>query len=136
MSRNRNRNRKPFERPRMANPPSTPGITQPQTFTKNPAPKGGRVRVIPLGGLEEIGENMMVVEYEGPGSAAGGDIVIVDMGLMFPTEKMPGIDFVTPDTPSLQRNRHRIRGAIIPHGPLDHPGAIPYVLDKVGNPPI
>lgn len=138
MSRNRSRsrNRKSFERPPMANPPSTPALGKTRDLPSAPPPKGGRVRVIPLGGLEEIGENMMVVEYEGPGSAAGGDIVIVDMGLMFPTEDMPGVDFVIPDTTYLQRNRHRIRGAIITHGHLDHTGAIPYVLEKIGNPPI
>lgn len=120
----------------MANPPVTPGVKPPKDLPHTPPPKGGRVRVIPLGGLEAIGENMMVVEYEGPGSAAGGDIVIIDMGLMFPTEDMPGIDFVIPDTSYLQRNRHRIRGAIITHGHLDHTGAIPYILDSIGNPPI
>lgn len=132
----RKHNRKPFPRPPMSNPPATPAISASRGFANTPAPKGGRVRVIPLGGLEEIGENMMVVEYEGPGSTAGGDIVIVDMGLMFPTEDMPGVDFVIPDTSYLQRNRHRIRGAIITHGHLDHTGAIPYVLEKIGNPPI
>jgi ribonuclease J len=120
----------------MVNPPSTPGLAGAHEFPTTPAPKGGRVRVIPLGGLDEIGENMMVVEYEGPGSAAGGDIVIIDMGLMFPTEDMPGIDFVIPDTTYLQKNKHRIRGAIITHGHLDHTGAIPYVLERLGNPPI
>jgi ribonuclease J len=120
----------------MANPPVTPGIKPLKPLPHTPPPKGGRVRVIPLGGLDEIGENMTVVEYEGPGSHAGGDIVIIDMGLMFPTEDMPGIDFVIPDTSYLQRNKHRIRGAIITHGHLDHTGAIPYILDRIGNPPI
>jgi len=87
------------------------------------------LRVIPMGGIEEVGENMTVLEY-------GDDLVIVDMGLAFPDETMPGIDYIIPDTKWLEQNKKRIRGVIITHGHLDHIGAIPYILPKIGDPPI
>jgi ribonuclease J len=87
------------------------------------------LRVIPMGGVEEIGENMTVFEY-------GDDLIIVDMGLAFPDETMPGIDYIIPDTQWLEQNKKRIRGVIVTHGHLDHIGAIPYILPKLGDPPI
>ena len=87
------------------------------------------LRVIPLGGLEEVGKNMTVIEY-------GDDMIIVDMGLMFPNEDMPGIDYVIPDVSYLTENKAKIRGAIITHGHLDHTGAIPYIYEKIGSPDI
>jgi ribonuclease J len=87
------------------------------------------VRVIPMGGVEEIGENMTVFEY-------GDDLIVIDMGLAFPDDSMPGIDYIIPDTTWLEQNRKRIRGVIITHGHLDHIGAIPYILPKLGDPPI
>jgi len=88
-----------------------------------------RLRVIPLGGVEEIGKNMTVFEY-------GHDIMIVDMGFMFPDEAMLGIDYVIPDVTYLEDKKDRIRGVVITHGHLDHIGAIPYIIGKVGSPPI
>ena len=87
------------------------------------------LRVIPMGGVEEIGENMTVFEY-------GDDLIIIDMGLAFPDESMPGIDYIIPDTQWLEANKNRIRGVVITHGHLDHIGGIPYILPKLGNPPI
>lgn len=92
-------------------------------FSKN------SLRVIPLGGLEEIGRNMTVFEY-------GSDIIIVDMGLMFPEEDMPGIDYIIPDISYLKGREANIRGVIITHGHYDHIGAIPHLIEKLGNPPI
>ena len=89
---------------------------------------GKKLRIIPLGGLHEIGKNMTVIEY-------GDDIIIVDCGLGFPDEEMPGIDLVIPDTTYLEENADRIRGLVLTHGHEDHIGAIPYVLRKI-NPPI
>lgn len=87
------------------------------------------LRIIPLGGVEEVGKNMTVIEY-------GNDILIVDMGLAFPDETMPGIDYVIPDTKYLQERRRNIRGVLVTHGHLDHIGAAPYVLPMLGDPPI
>jgi len=94
-----------------------------------PSPKTPGLKVIPVGGVEEIGENMTLFEY-------GDDIIVVDMGFAFPDEDMPGIDYVIPDTKYLQENKSKIRGVIITHGHLDHIGAVPYILPKIGDPPI
>ena len=87
------------------------------------------LRVIPLGGLEEIGRNMTIFEY-------GQDIIIVDMGLQFPDEDMPGIDYLIPDVSYLKGKEKNIRGVLITHGHYDHIGAIPHLMEKIGNPPI
>ena len=86
-----------------------------------------RLRIIPLGGLEEVGKNMMVFEY-------GDDIVVVDAGLMFPDDSMLGVDLVIPDVTYLEDRREHVRGYIITHGHEDHTGALPYVLPKVPAP--
>lgn len=87
------------------------------------------VRIIPLGGVEEIGRNMTIVEY-------GNDIVVIDAGLEFPMEETPGIDYIIPNTKYLEARKHKIRGLIISHGHLDHVGAIPYLIERLGLPPI
>lgn len=87
------------------------------------------LRIIPMGGVEEVGENMTVLEY-------GDDLIVIDMGLAFPDETMPGIDYIIPDTKWLEQNKKRVRGVIITHGHLDHIGAIPYILPKIGDPPV
>lgn len=87
------------------------------------------LRIIPLGGLEEVGRNMTVFEY-------GDDIIIVDMGLQFPEEDMPGIDYIIPNTAYLKDKKEKIRGVIITHGHYDHIGAIPHSIARLGNPPI
>lgn len=89
----------------------------------------GNIRIIPLGGVEEIGRNMVAVEY-------GNDIVIVDCGFQFREEETPGIDYILPNTKYLEDRMDRIRGMVITHGHLDHIGGIPYIIDKIGYPPI
>ncbi|AKM84166.1 TPA: hypothetical protein DCZ46_04170 [Candidatus Campbellbacteria bacterium] len=87
------------------------------------------IRVIPLGGAEEVGQNMIIVEYE-------DDILIFDCGFQFVSEENPGIDYIIPNTKYLEANKHKIRALILTHGHLDHIAAIPYIIDKIGNPPI
>src|SRR3989344_2955965 len=89
----------------------------------------GNLRIIPLGGVEEIGKNMTAIEY-------GNDIIIVDCGFQFREEETPGIDYIIPNTRYLEERKDKIRGMFITHGHLDHIGAIPYVMGLIGNPPI
>src|SRR3990167_4283683 len=87
------------------------------------------LRIVPLGGQEEVGRNMTVFEY-------GDDIIIVDMGLQFPEEDMPGIDYIVPNTNYLVGKEKKIRGVVFTHGHLDHIGAAHILLEKLGNPPV
>ncbi len=86
-----------------------------------------KLRVIPLGGIEEIGKNMTAIEY-------GNDIIVVDCGSMFPKEDLYGIDLVIPDVTYLEKNADKLRGFVITHGHEDHIGAIPYVFKQVNAP--
>ena len=89
--------------------------------------KQQKLRIIPLGGLGEVGRNMMVYEY-------GGEILIVDTGLMFPENDMLGIDYIIPDIQYLRERRQQVRGIVITHGHEDHIGAIHHVIVEVNAP--
>ncbi|MBR2704019.1 MAG: ribonuclease J [Clostridia bacterium] len=89
--------------------------------------KKSKLKVIPLGGLEEIGKNITVFEYE-------DEIILVDCGLEFPEENMLGVDMVIPDVTYLEKNVDKVKGLVVTHGHEDHIGSIPYVLKKVNMP--
>lgn len=92
-------------------------------------PIGDSVRVIPLGGVEEIGRNMTAIQYK-------DDIVVVDCGFQFKEDETPGIDYILPNTKYLEDNKDKIRAMVVTHAHLDHIGGIPYIMDLIGNPPI
>ena len=87
------------------------------------------IRIIPLGGVEEIGKNMTAIEY-------GNDIVVIDIGFQFKDENTPGIDYILPNSKYLEERSERVRAVIITHGHLDHIGGIPYIMPRIGNPPL
>jgi len=92
-------------------------------------PEKGVIRVIPLGGVEEIGKNMTAIEI-------GEDIIVIDAGMHFSNEATPGVDYVIPNTTYLEERKDKIRALIITHGHLDHIGGVPLVLSRIGNPPV
>lgn len=100
-----------------------------KTVRTGSRPTKGILRYVPLGGFEEIGRNMMFFEYE-------NEIIIIDAGIQFPEEETPGIDYIIPNTSYLESKKENIKALIITHGHYDHIGAIPYILDKIGNPVI
>jgi ribonuclease J len=88
-----------------------------------------KLRIITLGGLEEVGRNMTLLEYD-------KDIIVIDMGLQFPEEDMLGIDYIIPNTAYLEGREDWVKGVIITHAHYDHIGAIPHLVGKIGNPPL
>lgn len=94
-----------------------------------PPLKDGDIRVIPLGGVEEVGRNMTCIEYK-------NSIVIIDAGLQFREINTPGVDYLLANTKYIEDRKHKIKAIIITHGHLDHIGGIPYIIEKLGNPPI
>ena len=108
----------------------TPAVTVDPTKNEKKNKKGaerGTLKVMCLGGLQEIGKNMTVIEY-------GEDLLVVDCGMAFPDEEMPGVDLVIPDISYLVQNAHRVRGILITHGHEDHVGAAAYVLAQLRVP--
>ncbi len=86
-----------------------------------------RLRIVPLGGLDEIGKNMTVIEY-------GDDMIVIDAGLMFPDDDHPGVDLILPDYTYIVKNAHKLKGIVITHGHEDHTGALPYLLKDLDAP--
>ncbi len=88
---------------------------------------GDNIRIIHLGGVEEIGRNMSLVEYK-------DEIIVIDMGFQFKEDYAPGIDFILPNTKYLEDRKDKIKAVVVTHGHLDHIGGMPYILGKIGNP--
>ncbi|HEX7259738.1 MAG TPA: ribonuclease J [Candidatus Saccharimonadia bacterium] len=97
--------------------------TQVKERKANQITREPKIRIVPLGGLGEVGKNMMAVEYD-------NDMIMIDMGFAFPDELQPGIDYIIPDTTYIEKNIHKLRGIVITHGHMDHIGAAGYVLPK------
>jgi ribonuclease J len=123
----RGRNNRP---PRsMVGPKFDTTVTGKRETDHIPPLKDGDVRIIHLGGVEEIGRNMSMIEYK-------DSIVIVDCGVQFTETHTPGIDFILPNTRYLEEHKHKIKGVLVTHGHLDHIGAIPYIMPRIDNPQI
>ncbi|MFA6389697.1 MAG: ribonuclease J, partial [Patescibacteria group bacterium] len=108
---------------------STGRLATPPAFAGSKTAEAEKLKIIVLGGLEEVGRNMTLIEYD-------KEIIIIDMGLQFPEEDMPGIDYIIPNTAYLEDKLDWIKGVIITHGHMDHIGAIPHLMGKIGNPPM
>lgn len=122
--------RKPYNRP-VFRLPGRRFMPIPTPFrAKNEVEDTSRLlRYIPLGGLEEVGRNMSFFEYR-------DEIVIIDIGIQFPEEETPGVDYILPNIEYLIPKKQNIKAVVLTHGHLDHIGAVPYLIEKLGNPPI
>jgi len=89
--------------------------------------KQANLKIIPLGGLGEVGRNMMILETQ-------GKILILDMGFRMPEEDMPGIDYIVPNISCLQGRKKDVLGVVFTHGHYDHIGAVPYLIEKIWHP--
>ena len=130
--RGKSRNKFNDRRPKLATQRRLPptGIHEGKMGTpKDVEASDDTLKVIPLGGLGEIGKNMYVLEYK-------DDIIVIDAGIKFPEENMPGIDWLIPNTKYLETKTQNIRGLILTHGHMDHVGAVPYLQQRLGNPDI
>ncbi len=129
-----NRNRRHTQR-RRSN--TSPALTHRMTFTneKNPVipeiKDEDTIRIITVAGVEEIGRNMNIIETK-------DDIIVIDAGFQFvsPESNAPGINYILPNTQYLEERKHKIRALVVTHGHLDHIGGIPFLIERIGNPPI
>ena len=129
----RSSNRRPDRRRSMTSPALTqrPTIRDPKVTHIPALTDPDTVRIIPLGGVEEVGKNMTAVE-------TADDILIFDAGFQFVSSEndAPGVNYILPNTQYLEENKHKIKGLVITHGHLDHIGGIPFLIERIGNPPI
>lgn len=124
---NRGRNNRPSRS--MVGPKFDTTVSTKRETDHLPPLKDGDIRIIHLGGVEEIGRNMSMIEYK-------DTILIVDCGVQFTETTTPGIDFILPNTRYLEEHKHKIKAVLVTHGHLDHIGAIPYIMPRIGNPQI
>ena len=132
-----NRNRRRGGHPQRRRRDTAPALTHRLSITTDKHPiipevtDEDTVRVIPVSGVEEIGRNMIIVETK-------DDIIVVDAGFQFVSEEnnAPGVNYILPNTQYLEERKHKIRGLVITHGHLDHIGGIPFIMERIGNPPI
>ena len=89
--------------------------------------KKNKLKIIPLGGLDEIGKNMTILEY-------GNEMIMVDCGMSFPDDDMPGVDLVINDISYVEKNRAKLKGIFLTHGHEDHIGGLPYFLKQINVP--
>ncbi|MDP3836588.1 MAG: ribonuclease J [bacterium] len=115
------------KRRRFGSPTRPNSFVKSEKFVKND--KGDYVKIMVLGGLEEVGRNMTLIE-------CNREIIIIDMGLQFPEEDMPGIDYIIPNVTYLRDKIDWIKGVVITHGHYDHIGGIPHIMGEIGNPPM
>jgi len=125
--------RRPLRKSQTQSAPLTHRTTarDPRVASVPPLTDEDTVRIIPLGGVEEVGKNMTVVETK-------DDILIFDAGFQFVSseEEAPGVDYILPNTHYLEERRDKIKGLVVTHGHLDHIGGIPFLLERLGNPPV
>ena len=121
--------RPPIRNRKNSGPKFETKISEATEIAHIPALAEDSIRIINLGGVEEIGRNMSCIEYK-------DSIVIVDCGFQFSESTTPGIECILPNTRYLEENKHKIKGMLITHAHLDHIGAIPYILPRIGNPKI
>jgi ribonuclease J len=100
----------------------------PTNYLKNNK-SDGEIRIVPLGGMEQVGENLMFIEW-------GDDIVVIDTGISFPSAEHLGVDVLIPDISYLIKNKHKIKGVIYTHGHLDHIGGVPHIIPALDYPPL
>ncbi|PIT91264.1 hypothetical protein COU17_01390 [Candidatus Kaiserbacteria bacterium CG10_big_fil_rev_8_21_14_0_10_49_17] len=125
----RNANRRGARKPHERRPSASPYTTPKKKDDVVPPVEADTVRIIPLGGVEEVGRNMALVE-------TAEDMVVIDVGFQFVAEDAPGVDYILPNTRYIEERKEKLRAVIITHGHLDHIGGIPYIMDRIGNPPI
>ncbi len=118
-----------MDRPRGASSAPRAHVGEKKVADKIPPLAPDTIRIIPLGGVEQIGQNCTMIEYN-------NDIIVIDLGFQFQDEATPGIDYILPNTKYIEEHKSKIRAVLITHGHLDHTGGIPYIMPRIGNPPI
>lgn len=125
----KSKSNKRYSMPRSRPTVGSASATKPGSQKEIPEVTGDTWRIIPLGGVEEIGMNMTVIENK-------DDIFVIDAGFRFKEESTPGVDYILPNTKYLEERKHKIRALFITHGHLDHIGALPYIIERIGMPPV